>query len=372
MSKESFRPYFTDDSVTLHLGDALDITRTLPTGSADCIVTSPPYFGLRDYKVPPRQWPAMSYVPLPGVPAVEVAAMTCALGLEPTPHAYVGHLVLLFDELRRVLVDDGTIWLNLGDSYASNPSWGRGPGTLAGRPQHSIPRGPDGAGRSRCGVPTKNLLGIPWQVAFALQATGLILRNANIWEKPNSLPESVTDRLSSRYEEVFLLTKSRRYWFDLDAIRQPTVTKRSSALNWARDSKEADVPGQSARQHRRSRPDPAVRGKASGVGVMPNGSQHRSQHERGRNPGDVWSIPTQPFHGAHFAVMAPRVAQRCVAAGCRPGGTVLDPFSGVGTSGWAAQRLGRKYIGIDLSSEALDLALRTRLRDAALDFEEGA
>lgn len=181
------------------------------------------------------------------------------------------------------------------------------------------------------------------------------------------MPESVTDRLSSRHEHVFMFTKSVRCWFDLDAIREPVVTERASALRW--DRPDDNIPGQKP-QHRQGR---------SWGGVLPpqpnlesTGERHRHQHPQGKNPGDVWSIPTQPFSEAHFAVMPVQLAQRCIAAGCKPGGTVLDPFSGSGTTGLAAQHLGRKYIGIDLNSDYLDLSLRTRLQAQPLDFGEGA
>ena len=213
------------------------------------------------------------------------------------------------------------------------------------------------------GLPAKNLLGIPWRTAFALQDDGWILRNDIVWHKPNAMPESVTDRLSSRHEHVFMFSKSRRYWFDLDPIREPVVYPAGSpALNWARDTKEADVPGQSMRQHRSGR----THGKASAANLAPTGERHLSQSERGRNPGDVWTIATQPFSEAHFAVMPHALAERCILAGCKPGGVVLDPFSGSGTTGLAAGKHGRRYVGIDLSRDYLDLSLRTRLAQAAL------
>lgn len=215
-------------------------------------------------------------------------------------------------------------------------------------------------------LPAKNLIGIPWRVAFALQDDGWILRNDIIWSKPNAMPESVTDRLSNRHEHLFMLTKSRRYWFDLDPIREPAVTERASALNWARDSKEADVPGQSMRQHR------SGRDAYTGTNVRVTGERHRSQSEGGRNPGDVWTIPTQPFAEAHFATMPVVLAERCVQAGCKPAGVVLDPFSGSGTTGLAASRHGRRYVGIDLNRDYLDLSLRTRLAQGSLTSEATA
>ncbi|TDO18166.1 DNA modification methylase [Mycobacterium sp. BK086] len=380
------KPFFDDGQVTLYHGDALDVGAKLPDGAVDSIVTSPPYFGLRDYGVEPTSWPDLRYSPVFGAPPVAVPAMTCCLGLEPDPIAYVGHLRLLFTELRRVLADDGTLWINLGDSYAG--SWGN-QGHDDDRDDMNAARRRGGAYRSgthlgsiRPGTPpAKNLMGIPWRVALALQDDGWILRNAIVWHKPNAMPESITDRLSGRYENVFLFSKQPRYGFDLDAVRveysgdrTPSRTARSGATNkensiatpWRadravpaslsfnRETKEADVPGQSARQHR-ERPDPT-----------------EESLTRGRNPGDVWVVPTQPFTAAHFAVMPLALAQHCVVAGCKPGGTVLDPFSGSGTTGLAAQRSGRRYIGIDINSEYLDLSLRhpKRLRDAALDFGE--
>ncbi|WP_100466686.1 DNA-methyltransferase [Mycobacteroides abscessus] len=315
--------YYQDDSVTLHHGDALEVARTLSDESVNCIVTSPPYFGLRDYGSP-MQW-----------------------GLESSPSLYVARMRRLFSELHRVLADDGTLWLNLGDSYASDPGNGRGAGsTLAGR-KHDVSGSPmptSNTCKPGVAVPRKNLLGIPWRVAFALQDDGWILRNAIVWSKPNAMPESVTDRLSKRYENVFLFSKSSRYWFDLDAVRveysgdrTPSRTARTGATN-----------------------------KRNSIATAWNAKAGS------RNPGDVWVIPTQPFPEAHFAVMPLALAQHCVMAGCKPGGTVLDPFSGSATTGLAAQRLGRKYIGIDLNREYLDLSLRTRLQAVPLDFEAGA
>lgn len=277
--------HYTDDQITLYFGDALNVAYTLGDGDADCIVTSPPYFGLRDYGIDGQY------------------------GLEKSPAEYVETMRGLFSELRRVLADDGTLWLNIGDSYA----------------------------------PDKNLLGIPWRVALALQDDGWILRNAIIWHKSNAMPESVTDRLSGRYELLFLFSKSRKYWFDLDPIRMEHRTvqpfKRTDNDEWVAST---------SWNHNRT------------------GTQ--GAHENGRNPGDVWEIATQPFSAAHFAVMPSQLAQRCIVAGCKPGGTVLDPFSGSGTTGLAAQHTGRRYIGIDLNAEYLDLSLRTRLNQSALDL----
>ena len=281
--------YYQDEQVTLHLGDALEVAQGMEDGSVDCIVTSPPYFGLRDYCTEGQY------------------------GLEASPAEYVERMRGLFNELRRVLADEGTCWINVGDTY-----------------------GPD-----------KSLLGIPWQIASGLREDGWIVRNALTWVKTNAMPEPVTDRLSNRYEMVFMLSRQRRYWFDLEPIREEHLSKApkqyASAGKWV---KSTDF------NHNRS--------------------GYVGRTESGKNPGDVWEFATQPFSAAHFAVFPVALPTRCILAGCKPGGTVLDPFSGSGTTGLAAQRTGRKYVGIDLNREYLDLSLRTRLQQSALDFEEPA
>jgi site-specific DNA-methyltransferase (cytosine-N4-specific) len=275
-------------------------------------------------------------------------------GLEASPAEYVETMRALFSELRRVLADDGTLWLNIGDSYSGDR--GSKKDNAADNKNRAAERATVGSFKGK-GTERKNLLGIPWRVAFALQDDGWILRNAIIWNKPNAMPESVTDRLSGRYEMVFMFSKSRKYWFDLDPIR------------------EAHSPI-SIRIARQARANPFMPGKSGEVLVPGENAQSgmaaglREINNKGRNPGDVWDIPTQPFSAAHFAVMPQQLAQRCIVAGCKPGGTVLDPFSGSGTTGLAAQRLGRKYIGIDLNPEYLKLSLETRLADGVLDFSE--
>jgi site-specific DNA-methyltransferase (cytosine-N4-specific) len=311
-------PYYQDDLVTLLLGDALEQLRTLPDGSVDCIVTSPPYFGLRDY------------------------GTSGQYGLESTPAAYVETMRALFSEARRVLADDGTLWLNLGDSYVCSPKGTESKNnSLNGRSNHlTTPAG--SGGKNGGGLAAKQLIGIPWRVAFALQDDGWILRNEIIWHKPNAMPESVRDRLSSRHEHLFLLTKSARYAFDLDPIREPhAAPERKSG---ARAFRARDL------NHERT---------ATGAYGGPDA--------RGRNPGDVWSIATRPFPAAHFATFPIDLPLRCINAGCKPGGTVLDPFSGSGTTGAAARQLGRKYVGIDLNPAYHELA-KERFTQGVLDF----
>jgi DNA modification methylase len=315
--------YYSDDQIMLHHGDALDVARQLPDGAADCIVTSPPYFGLRDFGVDGQY------------------------GIESSPAEFVEHLRVLFAELRRVLADDGTLWLNLGDSYSggNRRSYDVNGGKTRARGHCESRPGAD--------VPGKNLLGMPWRTAFALQDDGWILRNAIIWHKPNAMPESILDRLANRYEHLFLYSKSARYWFDLDPIREPRSKATLERYKYAYQDKGATYQNQ------------LKKGTSRDGGMVNIVSD-------GRNPGDVWAINTQPFPAAHFATFPITLPTRCILAGCKPGGTVLDPFSGCGTTGLAAQRTGRRYIGIDLNAEYLDLSLKTRLTQSALDFEEPA
>lgn len=331
-------PYFSDESTTLYHGDALAVLRELPDQSVNCCVTSPPYFGLRDYGEEGQY------------------------GLEASPTEYVETMRAVFAEVRRVLADDGTLWLNLGDSYYS----GRGAPTQpdlknsARRPGvRSLDRG--GADWAK----PKDLLGIPWRVAFALQDDGWTLRNDIIWAKANAMPESISDRLSCKHEHVFMFAKARRYWFDLDPIREQYAPASVARADYAfAAGPEGGTNGKSNGPLRSAR----EAGKASGTNLRPTGKRHTAANPNGANPGDVWTLPTQPFAEAHFAVMPQTLAERCILAGCKPSGVVLDPFSGSGTTGLAAAKHGRKYVGIDLSRDYLDLSLRTRLAQPGLDF----
>jgi DNA modification methylase len=317
--------YYCDDALTLLRGDATETLAGLPDRSVDCCVTSPPYYGLRDYGVEGQ------------------------LGMEPKPADFVARMVGVFREVRRVLADDGTLWLNLGDSYSAAPSGPHGKTSVFAssstrRARESVAKGSP--------LPHKNLLGVPWLVAFALQADGWILRNAIVWHKPNAMPESVTDRLSTTYEHVFLLSKKPRYWFDLDVIRETSRDERTRTRvsTWAA---------------RKARGEPSRYGLG---GMTSVGASDLASHSNGRNPGDLWSVSTTPFTGAHYAPMPLQLARRCVLAGCRPGGTVLDPFCGTGTSLLAANQTGRRGVGIDLNGDYLKLALeRCQQAPLALD-----
>lgn len=382
--------FYTDEQVTLYHGDALAVLSELPAESVHCVVTSPPYYGLRDYGTgrwvggddgcghgeQQRVVPGASALSRLGggqpasVPAPNATAICgCGAervdqqyGLEPSPDAYVETMRAVFAQVRRVLAADGTLWLNLGDSYSSalmhndnQPNQNRdgSKDTRARAIGHTI-----GRVTRPLMLPAKNLLGMPWRVAFALQADGWILRNAIVWDKPNAMPESVTDRLSTTYELVFLFAQSARYHFDLDAVREPHT---ESTLV-------------------RTAPHRSPGGKAMREGLVYAGTAMSPQtlrldqaaHEAGRNPGDVWTIPTAPFPEAHFACMAPALAERCLMAGLPRGGVALDPFCGSGTTGMAAAKLGGRFVGIDLNKDYLELALRTRLAQSSLIDEEAS
>lgn len=313
-------PHYADDQIRLWHGDALDVLRTLPAESVNCVVTSPPYYGLRDYGEPGQY------------------------GTEETPAAYVETLRSVFAEVRRVLTADGTLWLNLGDTYASKANAGASVGmTRRADRAELIP----GRRNTTAEAPYKSLLMIPARVAWALIDDGWCLRNRIVWHKTDAMPESVKDRLSSRHEEFFMLTRSPRYWFDLEPIREPVdPASQRRGQSWP---------------ERRGHGAPRRHGLA---GV--SGDSDFAAADGGKNPGDVWSIPTAGFPEAHFAVMPAALAERAVLAGCRPGGVVLDPFCGSGTTGMVALRHGRRFVGIDLSATYLDLALRTRLAQSVL------
>lgn len=317
-------PYYQDGSVCLWLGDALRVLEDMPESSVDCVVTSPPYYGLRDYGVDGQ------------------------IGLEDTPDEYVDRLAAVFHETARVLRPDGTLWLNLADSYAGSGKGRRADGTR-GRAtgKQASDRGACVGRLNRpCGtVRRKSLLGIPWRVAFRLQDDGWILRSEIIWHKHNSMPESVRDRPTRAHETVFLLSRGEHYYYDADAVRQPLAESSVRRLS-------QDV----ATQHGSDR----VPGKSSGPMKAVGSSL-------GRNLRDVWEINTTPFTGAHFAVFPEALPATCIRAGCRPGGVVLDPFSGSGTTGLAALKAGCRYVGIDISRDYLDLSLHTRLAQGTLE-----
>ncbi|WP_308425716.1 DNA-methyltransferase [Pilimelia terevasa] len=314
----------------LLLGDAHQVLSAMPDGSVDCVVTSPPFWGLRDYTV------------------------TGQYGLESCVEEYVDRLVAVFAQLRRVLKPSGTAWLNLGDCYTSPERHTTAYAPNSRKEQHASARL----------LPAKNLVGVPWRTAFALQADRWVLRNAVVWAKTNPMPESVRDRLSCTYELFFLLTPSSRYWFDLDPIRQPLKRPEAAdgtlTIGGSRKGTSGGI-GATARRRGTSKYGAgAVQARAGAPNLTPTGSRHTAAHPRGKNPGDVWPMATRPYRGAHVAPFPIDLPMRAIAAGCPPGGVVLDPFSGAATTGLAALRLGRRYIGIDINASFHDEAI-TRL-----------
>jgi site-specific DNA-methyltransferase (adenine-specific) len=275
-------------------GDARIVLRGLPSASIHCIITSPPYYQQRDYNAPTQ------------------------LGNEESPAEYIQNLQDIFSDCRRVLKEDGTLWLNLGDKYR------------------------DG-----------DLLGLPWRVAFALKDDGWILRSDIIWHKPNAMPASIKNRPTTDHEYIFLFVKSAEYYYDIDAIREPHVTF----------TPQSRMKG--GRNHFGKRNGTPEQGKNVGNSNLHNGRWDQAFHPKGRNRRTVWEIPLSKFRDAHFAVFPEELVEICVLAGCSEDGIVLDPFIGSGTTAVVAQRLGRKYVGIDINPEYCEMS-RTRLRQPLL------
>lgn len=289
------RAAYNGDKMMILQGDVLQMPRTLADESVNCIITSPPYFGLRDYNLPATDWPEVTYAPMAGLPELTIQPMTCCLGLEDSIEAYVGHMVLVWRELWRVLRGDGVGWLNLGDSYAgSNMTGGLNSKESSDkRKKRMFNRHPD----TMSNLKPKNLCGIPWRVAFALQADGWYLRSDIIWHKKSPMPESVRDRPTKAHEYLFLLAKSDRYWYDQDAIRENFADERMGN------------PGKYVPHHNIGR----QRNDGNQIGA--NGEWNGSKLG-GRNRRTVWSISSTPFPGAHFAVMPEALVEPCLLAGC--------------------------------------------------------
>jgi DNA modification methylase len=354
-------------------GDCMETLKTLEAGSVQTCVTSPPYYGLRDYGT--AAWvggasdcdhtyakggrnPETSSGQLSNRGTLfsqyEKVCKRCGavrvdsqIGLEETPEAYVEKLVCVFREVRRVLKDDGTLWLNLGDSYAGSGGAGgdyNNGGLKEGQPRYKsnfdVNRAKDRstdkwshplkyAGN---GIKPKDLIGIPWMVAFALRADGWYLRSDIIWHKPNPMPESVTDRPTKSHEYIFLLSKSAQYYYDAKAVAEPST--------WAGDPRAGY-----GRLH--------YRGKREGQDGT--GQENFVSITETRNKRSVWTIATQPYEGAHFATFPPKLIEPCILAGSREGDTVLDPFNGSGTTGAVAIKHHRNYIGCELNPDYIQL-----------------
>jgi DNA modification methylase len=340
-----------------HFGDCLETLRRMPDGIAQTCVTSPPYFGLRDY------------------------GHDGQIGLEETPEAFIAKLVEVFAEVKRVLRNDGTLWLNIGDSYAANRGY-QVPSTKGGA-KHSESQAAGGKGSVvPDGCKPKDLIGIPWMLAFALRADGWYLRQEIIWAKPNPMPESVTDRCTKSHESIFLLAKSEKYYCDMGAIKERAVAERAPGNN---SHKGATAYTEEEGEFHRTKT--GLVGNAQRVrenlrrqdsandsfvpGAAPHGGLHREGSERepeNRNKRSVWTVATTPYKGAHFATFPTALIEPCILAGAPAGGVVLDCFFGSGTTGQVAQQLGRKYIGCELNPTYEPLQ-NERLRQPSLDLE---
>ena len=354
-------------NLTVLHGCALDELRKLPADSVDCIVTSPPYWGLRDYGIPPSNWPAGSYCPMPGLDHhVEIPAETSCLGLEDTLNAFIGHIVQVFRECRRVLKPAGTAWVNMGDSYAGSrcrPPSGTLPAEGRNRAQSSMTasrrRDDSPCPRSDvqvAGLKAKDLVGQPWRVAYALQADGWYLRRDIVWHKPNAMPESAQDRPGTAHEYLFLLTKAARYHYDADAIAEP-----ASGTAHARGKKVNPKAGMKAPTSWKVGPGSHGNGLEHSRGKRTQSRQNASFSKAVRQLVDVrrrrsvWTLPTEGYAEAHYATFPRALPRLCIRAGCPMGGTVLDPFGGSGTTGAVALEEGRNAILIEFGEHNLAL-----------------
>lgn len=334
---------------TILQGDVLEHLRELPDGCVQTVVTSPPYWGLRDYGVAGQ------------------------IGLEPTPAAYVARMVDVFREVKRVLRDDGTAWVNFGDSYAANQSSNGGysaKSTLAGFTNPNTKGRRANSEGQRVprwhALKPKDLVGIPWRVAFALQDDGWYLRSDIVWSKPNPMPESVSDRPTRAHEYIFLLSKRARYYYDAAAVREPAKESDAPSRWKTPDGWDTSAgAGGHGSIHRAGREKGHRTDKQRGHSRRHDGFNDRwdgmskeEQQVMGANKRDVWTVATHPFPEAHFATFPPKLIEPCILAGSRPGDLVLDPFGGSGTTALVAQQWQRDWLLIELNPAYVEMAQR--------------
>jgi DNA modification methylase len=308
------------------IGDVREQLKQLADQSVNCVVTSPPYWGLRDY------------------------GNDGQIGLEQEPEDFINELVSVFREVKRVLRDDGTLWLNIGDSYSGS---GKGTAGNLGKKHNERHLEHKTGGLIPMGTKPKDLVGIPWMLAFALRADGWYLRQDIIWHKPNPMPESVRDRCTKAHEYIFLLSKSPKYYFDIEAMKEPAkypFDNRAARADSRAGTSMNSVGGKTGIRfggNKYGDSDDPKHATKSGNEYVATGT---------RNKRSVWSVTTRPFKGAHFATFPPALIEPCILAGCPEGGTVLDPFFGAGTTGLVAQRHNRKWIGCELNPEYAAIA----------------
>ncbi|MGG3504707.1 site-specific DNA-methyltransferase [Paenibacillus lautus] len=378
-------------------GNCIEVMPQLEVESFNTCVTSPPYYGLRDYGLPPAYWPEVTYTPMPGLPPITVPEWTGCLGLEPTPEMFVAHSVQVFREVHRLLRPDGTLWLNYGDSYAGSGKGGGGSyeSERPGWQQIKGKRLERGSGRwgggnlsALNGLKPKDLIGIPWRVAFALQADGWYLRMDNIWSKPNCMPESVGDRPTKAHEYMFLFSKSERYYYDGDAIKEPLASSSIVRLS-------QDIEGQQGSE--RANGGAKTNGRMKAVGGSKgafgppqsrrrSGNKERKYGEERDRPGShlgasvpwegstrnkrsVWTVATAQFAEAHFATFPEKLIEPCILAGAPVGGRVLDPFGGSGTTLKVALENNRECTIIEMGQQYVEIAeRRTAVVQPVLDL----
>ena len=313
----------------------METLSSLEEKSVNTCVTSPPYWGLRDYGT--GEWiggdPNCTHKGKPKCPDCGAVRKDEQLGLEQTPEKFVENLVKLFREVKRVLRDDGTVWLNLGDTYYNYRSDGKYPKQTVSKTKQDLPEFSTARGNKLDGLKSKDLIGIPWRVAFALQADGWYLRQDIIWNKPNPMPESVKDRCTKSHEYIFLLSKSKNYYFDNEAIKENSTESSKNRLS-------QNIEGQKG---------------SSRVPYKTNGNMNAVGGET-RNKRSVWTVTTKPYSEAHFATYPHDLIIPCILAGCPEGGTVLDPFGGSGTTAQVASNLNRNAILCELNPDYVDIA----------------
>lgn len=381
-------PKWEDGPVSIVTGNALEVLREMPDESVNCVVTSPPYWGLRDYgtaqweggdpECDHKQWRpgagrANGVVDdrgqrnRDGVGSMGGDCKKCGarridqqLGLEPTPEEYVEKMVDLFSQVRRVLKNDGTLWLNIGDSY--NAAGREGHGTRQGYKQgtnRASAHKSDWNRPSAVNLKPKDLVGIPWLLAFALRADGWYLRQDIIWSKPNPMPESVTDRCTKAHEYIFLLSKSQRYYYDADAIAEPCIAGNNGS-SFVSEYDRQTKPRLGSGPRKIKVPGGWDRGAGAHGTIHRNGRTEAEYQDAvvfdKRNKRSVWEVTTQPFSEAHFATFPEDLVKPCILAGCPKGGLVLDPFCGSGTTLLVAEKLGCRGLGIELNPEYVEIA----------------